>query len=50
VWALAAMLVTISFGQSQSSFPGYATPIGGVSPHGVALAFAANTLTVVAGS
>jgi MFS family permease len=49
VWVLAAVLVTISFGQSNSSFPGYATRIGGVSPHGLALAFAANTLTVVAG-
>jgi MFS family permease len=49
VWALAAVLVTISFGQSNSSFPGYATRIGGISPHGLALAFAANTMTVVAG-
>lgn len=49
VWALTAVLVTISFGQSQGSFPGYATRIGGISPHGLALAFAANTLTVVAG-
>jgi MFS family permease len=47
VWALTAVLVTISFGQSQSSFPGYATRPGGISPHGLALAFAANTLTVV---
>jgi MFS family permease len=48
VWALTAVLVTISFGQSQSSFAGYATRPGGIGPHGLALAFAANTLTVVA--
>ena len=46
-WALTAVLVTISFGQSQSSFAGYATRPGGIGPHGLALAFAANTLTVV---
>jgi MFS family permease len=48
VWVLAAVLVTVSFGQSQSSFAGYATRPGGIGPHGLALAFAANTLTVVA--
>jgi len=48
VWMLAAVLVTVSFGQSQSSFAGYATRPGGIGPHGLALAFAANTLTVVA--
>jgi len=47
VWALTAVLVTISFGQSQASFTGYATRPGGISPHGLALAFGANTLTVV---
>jgi len=47
VWVLTAVLVTISFGQSQSSFTGYATRPGGIGPHGLALAFAANTLTVV---
>ena len=47
VWALTAVLVTVSFGQSQASFAGYATRPGGISPHGLALAFAANTLTVV---
>src|SRR5262249_45292762 len=47
VWALTAVLVTISFGQSQASFTGYATRPGGISPPGLALAFAANTLTVV---
>jgi len=47
VWALTAVLVTVSFAQSQSSFAGYATRPGGIGPHGLALAFAANTLTVV---
>ena len=48
VWALTAVLVTIGFGQQQSSFTGYATRPGSIGPHGLALAFAANTLTVVA--
>jgi hypothetical protein len=48
VWVLTAVLVTVSFGQSQSSFAGYATRPGGISPHGLALALAANTMTVVA--
>jgi MFS family permease len=48
VWALAAVLVTVSFGQFQSSFAGYATRPGGIGPRGLALALAANTLTVVA--
>jgi MFS family permease len=47
VWVLTAVLVTISFGQSQSSFTGYATRPGGIGAHGLALAFAANTVTVV---
>jgi len=48
VWVLTTVLVTASFGQSQSSFPGYATRPGGISPHALALAYAANTVTVVA--
>lgn len=47
VWALTALLVTISFGQFGSSFAGYATRPGGIGTRGLALAFAANTLTVV---
>ena len=47
VWVLTALIVTISFGQFQSSFPGYATRPGGISAHGLGLAFAADTLTVV---
>ena len=46
VWALTALIVTISFGQSQSSFAGYATRPGGIGTHSLSLAFAANTLTV----
>jgi MFS family permease len=48
VWALTALIVTITFGQFQSSFAGYATRPGGIGTHGLGLAFAANTLTVVA--
>ena len=48
VWLLLAALVTLSFGQVQSTFPGYATRPGGIAAHGLGLAFAANTLTVVA--
>ncbi len=48
VWLLLAVVVTVSFGQFQSSFPGYATRPGGIGPHGLGLAFAADTLTVVA--
>jgi MFS family permease len=48
VWLLTALIVTVSFGQSDASFPGYATRPGGISPSDLSLAFAANTLTVVA--
>jgi MFS family permease len=48
VWALTALIVTVSFGQFQASFAAYATRPGALSPHGLALAFAANTLTVMA--
>ena len=47
VWALTAFIVTVSFGQFQSSFPGYATRPGGISTHGLSLAFAADMLTVM---
>jgi MFS family permease len=50
VWALTALIVTVTFGQFQSSFAGYAARPGGVSTHGLGLAFAANALTVVAAS
>jgi len=48
VWILLAVIVTISFGQFESSFPGYATRPGGIGPHGLGLAFAADTVTVAA--
>jgi MFS family permease len=48
VWVLLAIIVTISFGQFESSFPGYATRPGGIGTHGLGLAFAANTVTVAA--
>jgi MFS family permease len=48
VWALTALIVTVTFGQFQASFAGYATRPGGISTHSLGLAFAANTLTVVA--
>jgi MFS family permease len=47
VWLLTALIVTISFGQSDASFPGYATRPGGIDPRELGLAFAANTVTVV---
>jgi MFS family permease len=47
VWALTALVVTISFGQFQSTFPGYATRPGGIGAHGLGLAFAGDMVTVV---
>jgi MFS family permease len=47
VWLLTALIVTVSFGQSDASFPGYATRPGGIDPRDLSLAFAANTITVV---
>jgi MFS family permease len=47
VWVLTAVIVTLSFGQSQSSFPGYATRPGGIDTRALSVAFAANMLTVV---
>jgi MFS family permease len=47
VWVLTAVIVTISFGQVQSSFAGYATRPGGIGTHGLSLAFAANMAAVV---
>jgi MFS family permease len=47
VWLLTALIVTVSFGQYQSSFAGFTTRPGGISTHGLALAYAANMLTVV---
>jgi MFS family permease len=48
VWVLAAVLLTVSFGQFTSSFQGFATRPGGIGPHGLALTVAANAVVVVA--
>ncbi|MGI8633466.1 MAG: MFS transporter [Solirubrobacterales bacterium] len=47
VWAVTALVVTVSYGQYHSSFPAFATGEGGLSARGLSLAFAANTLTIV---
>ena len=48
VWALTALLVALSYGQYSSAFPAYAARPGGIPADMLGLAFAANTLTVVA--
>jgi MFS family permease len=48
VWALTALLVALSYGQYHTAFPSYATRPGGIPADTLALAFAANTFTVVA--
>ena len=47
-WALIALLVAIGFAQTHAGFPAYATRDGGIGAGGLSVAFAANTLTVVA--
>jgi len=47
LWVLAAVLLAVSFGQFNSSFQGFAARPGGIGPHGLAVAFAANSVTVV---
>jgi MFS family permease len=47
VWALTALIVTVSYGQQNAAFPGYATRPGHITARELSLAFAANTLTVV---
>lgn len=47
LWMLAAVLLAVSFGQFNSSFQGFAARPGGIGPHGLAVAFAANSVTVV---
>jgi len=48
VLALSAVVVTLSYGQFHSAFPAWATRPGGIAPRALSLAFATNTLTVVA--
>lgn len=47
VWVLAAILMIVSFGQFNSSFQGFAARPGGIGTHGLAIAEAANCVTVV---
>jgi MFS family permease len=47
VWVLAAILMIVSFGQFNSSFQGFAARPGGTGTHGLAIAEAANCVTVV---
>jgi MFS family permease len=47
VWALTALLVAVSYGQLNSTFPAYATGPGGIPAGALGLAYAANTITVV---
>jgi Major Facilitator Superfamily len=48
LWALSALIVTVSYGMDSVAFPAFATRPGGISPAGLGLTFAANTVTVVA--
>ena len=48
VWALCALVVTISYGQLHAAFPAYATRPGGISVSALSVAYAVNALIVVA--
>ncbi len=45
---LTALLVTVGFSQMHAAFPAFTTTAGGISASGLSIAFALNTLTVVA--
>jgi MFS family permease len=47
VWLLTAFLATVSFGQFQAAYAGFATRPGGITTHLLSLSYAANTVTVV---
>jgi MFS family permease len=47
LWLIVLLLVTAGYGQYHAAFPVFATAAGGLSARGLALAFAANTVTVV---
>ena len=47
LWLLTALLVTIGYAQMDSALPVFATRPGGITAGGLAVAFAANTVTVV---
>ncbi|MFZ0323888.1 MAG: MFS transporter [Actinomycetes bacterium] len=49
VMCVAGLLLMCSFGQSETGFPAFATQTLGVQPSVVAWAYAANTLTILAG-
>lgn len=48
LWLLVVLLVTAGYAQFHAAFPAFATSVGGLSAWGLSLAFAANTITVVA--
>jgi MFS family permease len=47
LWLLVLLLVAAGFAQYHAAFPAFATGVGGLGARGLALAFAANTVTVV---
>lgn len=47
LWLLVLLLVTAGYAQFHAAFPAYATGVGGLSAGALAMAFAANTVTVV---
>jgi MFS family permease len=48
LWLLVVLLVAAGYAQYHAAFPAFATEVGGLSAGGLSVAFAANTLTVVA--
>ena len=48
LWLFTALIVGVGFAQVDSAFPAFATRAGGIGASGVAIAFAANTITIVA--
>lgn len=48
VWLLTALVVAVSYGQFHATFPAYATGAGGIGTHALGLAYAANSIAVVA--
>lgn len=48
VWLLTALLITVGVAQLRAGFPAFTTGTGEISASGLSIAFAANTLVVVA--
>src|SRR5262249_16671360 len=46
-WGLMALIVAVVFAQNNATFPPFATGTGGLAPSGLAIAFAANTVSIV---